>query len=199
MLDMRVEDKLVRLPVDAINPSAVQPRTRFADKSIETLSQSIGQVGLLSPIVVRLVGDGYELIAGERRLRAVKHLGQSMIDAIVKPIDAREAALLTLIENIQREDLHYLEEARAFRQMLDRYAYSQQALATRLGISQSAIANKLRLLKLTPAVHAMLIESQLTERHARALLTLEDEAQQLVALRRATAEHMSVRQLEGLV
>lgn len=197
-MDARVQDMVVRLPVDAICASACQPRTRFAEQSLEELSESIRQHGLLSPVVVRRMGDGYELIAGERRLRAVRRLGQPVIDALVRTVDAREAALLALIENLQREDLHYLEQAQAFRQLLLSYGFSQEVLAARLGISQGAVANKLRLLKLPEQVRARLVEHGLSERHARALLSLGCEQAQLEAAERAAAERMSVRQLEEL-
>ncbi|MEA5067544.1 MAG: ParB/RepB/Spo0J family partition protein, partial [Christensenellaceae bacterium] len=164
-MDTRAQDMLVRLPVDAICASACQPRTRFAEQSLVELSESIRQHGLLSPVVVRRMGEGYELIAGERRLRAVRQLGQPLIDALIRTVDAREAALLALIENLQREDLHYLEQAQAFRQLLLSYGFSQEALAARLGISQGAVANKLRLLKLPEPVRARLIEHGLSERH----------------------------------
>ncbi len=199
MQNIYAQDKLVQLPVDAIFASAMQPRTRFIEQSIDELSNSISQYGLLSPVVVRRLGDSYELIAGERRLRAVKKLGYPVIDALVKNVDAREAALMALIENLQREDLHYFEEAEAFKQMLSSFGFSQEALAGRLGLSQSAVANKLRLLRLPGAVRQALLDGSLSERHARALLAIEHEDKQLEAAARASSEHLNVRQTEALV
>lgn len=191
-------DKLLRLRVDRIAASPHQARRDFPESSIRALAESIGRHGLIAPVLVRPARDGYELVAGERRLRAVRLLGQSQIDALVVDAPARDAALLTLIENIQRENLHYLDEARAYRHLQETFGFTQQALAACLGVSQPTVSNRLRLLALPAQARALLADSELTERHARALLRIPDEDAQLRALIRARDERMSVKQLETL-
>ncbi len=163
--------RLVEVNVASIHPNPYQPRATFDEESIAELAQSIQQVGLLQPLLVRKVDDGYELVAGERRLRAVTSLGMEKVACIVQQdIEDESSAMMALIENLQREDLHYLEEAQCYQKLLETYGLTQEELANRLGKSQSSIANKLRLLKLSDEVKAAMTEKRLSERHARALL-----------------------------
>ena len=188
-----------RVPIDAVAPSGQQPRSRFHEDSIAALAQSIQRDGLLSPPMVRAVAGGYELIAGERRMRALKKLGARTVDALVVEASDGEAAILSLVENLQREDLHYLDEAEACQRLILRYGLTQREVAQRLGRSQSAVANLLRLLTLPPSVLEALRDAPLGERHARALLRAPGEAAQLALAGRASAEGMSVRALEDAV
>ena len=191
---------VVRIELDALRPNPYQPRREFAESSIAELAQSIRIYGLLSPLLVRRVGPGrYELIAGERRLRALRALGETAADAIVVSAFDCDSALLALIENLQREDLHFLEEAEACQAILSEHGLTQEALAARLGRSPSAVANRLRLLRLPGAVRELVRTLGLSERHARALLRLDDEQDQLYAARTAGAKKLTVRQLEVLV
>ena len=188
------------IPIEEILPNPHQPRRAFDGKSIEALAASIRQLGLLQPVAVRAVDiSRYTLIAGERRLRACRQLGLTHIDALVLTATEAGSALLALVENLQREDLHYLEEAEGYAEALRDGAMTQEALAARIGRSQSSIANKLRLLRLDPSIREALRTSGLTERHARALLRLPLTALQLDATRRMAEQKLSVKQSEALV
>ena len=183
-----------------IHPNPYQPRATFDEESIAELAQSIQQVGLLQPLLVRKVDDGYELVAGERRLRAVTSLGMEKVACIVQQdIEDESSAMMALIENLQREDLHYLEEAQCYQKLLETYGLTQEELANRLGKSQSSIANKLRLLKLSDEVKAAMTEKRLSERHARALLKLTDDKQRLDAVERIAEKGLSVKETEQMV
>lgn len=165
--------KVTEIPVKEIMPNPNQPRRTFEPEALEQLAQSIQVNGLLQPIVVRsLEKGGYELIAGERRLKAVQLLGKSHITALIKMADQQESSVLALIENIQRENLSFVEEALSYQRLLELLNISQQQLADRLGKSQSTIANKLRLLKIPQELMEKIIAYQLTERHARAILKI---------------------------
>ena len=191
---------VVRLPLRSISPSPYQPRQIFSEASIGELAESIRQHGLLSPLLVRRISpEKYELIAGERRLRALELLGRSHADALILSAYDADCALLALIENLQREQLHYLDEAEAFRHILTTHSITQEALARSLSISASALANRLRLLKLPQNVRSVLRSSRLSERHARALLRLTDAAQQLRLATDAAEHPVSVSQLERRV
>lgn len=178
---------LSRVRVAEIRANPYQPRALFDEESIRALARSIEENGLLSPLLLRRsAGDGYTLIAGERRLRALRVLGRSWVDAIVMEADEADMRALSLIENIQREQLTFLEEAQAMRELLRETGMTQDALARRLGRSPSSVANLLRLLRLPEAVRRAVGEEKLTERHARALLKLDgDEKAQLDAVRRS--------------
>ena len=192
--------RLVEVNVASIHPNPYQPRATFDEESIAELAQSIQQVGLLQPLLVRKVDDGYELVAGERRLRAVTSLGMEKVACIVQQdIEDESSAMMALIENLQREDLHYLEEAQCYQKLLETYGLTQEELANRLGKSQSSIANKLRLLKLSDEVKAAMTEKRLSERHARALLKLTDDKQRLDAVERIAEKGLSVKETEQLV
>lgn len=192
--------RLVEVSVASIHPNPYQPRATFDEESIAELAQSIQQVGLLQPLLVRKVDDGYELVAGERRLRAVTSLGMEKVACIVQQdIEDESSAMMALIENLQREDLHYLEEAQCYQKLLETYGLTQEELANRLGKSQSSIANKLRLLKLSDEVKAAMTEKRLSERHARALLKLTDDKQRLDAVERIAEKGLSVKETEQMV
>ena len=192
--------RLVEVNVASIHPNPYQPRATFDEESIAELAQSIQQVGLLQPLLVRKVDDGYELVAGECRLRAVTSLGMEKVACIVQQdIEDESSAMMALIENLQREDLHYLEEAQCYQKLLETYGLTQEELANRLGKSQSSIANKLRLLKLSDEVKAAMTEKRLSERHARALLKLTDDKQRLDAVKRIAEKGLSVKETEQMV
>lgn len=186
------------LPMSKIVPNPRQPRKEFDDIALLELAASIRHFGLLQPITVRRVSDTYEIVMGERRFRACKLLGQTHIDAFVLPVNGPESAMLALVENLQRENLHFLEEAEAYSALVSS-EMSQDALARRLGKSASAVANKIRLLKLSPELRRLIMESELTERHARALLTLPDEDKRMEIAKQAIEKNLTVRQVETMV
>jgi ParB family chromosome partitioning protein len=190
---------LLEIPVHGVSPNPKQPRTRFDDETIDSLAASIREVGILQPIVVRRVAGRYELIAGERRLRAARKAGLATIPAVVRDSDEADTLREAIIENIHREDLGPIELAEAFRALLDDLGLKQETLAERLGVSRSHIANTLRLLQLSPEVQQLLVDGKIQAGHARTLLGLPDpEAQAALALR-AAAEGLSVREVEDLV
>ena len=192
------EKRVVRIEIARIALSPFQPRREADADAIRQLAESIRQFGLLSPVLVRRAnGGGYELIAGERRLRAMAMLGWSHTDAIVTAARDRDSALIGLIENLQREDLHFLDEAEACRRILREQELSQEELAAVLGKSPSALANLLRLLRLGKAVQRTIRDGGLSERHARALLRADGEAEQLRLAQIAARDKCSVRELEA--
>jgi ParB family chromosome partitioning protein len=193
------EGGLLEIPVAAISPNRRQPRGDFDHESLQGLAASIREVGVLQPIVVRREGAGYELVAGERRLRAARLAGLATIPAVIRETDDTESLRDALIENLHRDDLSPLEMAAAFQELLDDLGVSHDALAGRLGFSRAHVANTIRLLQLPPEVQRLLGEGKLQAGHARALLALPDpEAQTALALRVA-AEGLSVRQVEEVV
>lgn len=193
------ETGLVEVPVQAVAPNPRQPRQAFGEEGLEALARSIQEVGVLQPIVVRRLNGGYELVAGERRLRAARLAGLATVPAIIRTTDDTESLREALIENIHRQDLSPLEQAAAFQELQDDLGATQEELAERLGHSRSHVANTIRLLQLPADVQTLVAEGSLTAGHARALLSLEDaEAQTTLGLRIA-AEGLSVRQTEELV
>lgn len=190
---------LLEVPVGAVAPNPRQPRVIFEGNALDALALSIQEVGVLQPIVVRKVGGGFELIAGERRLRAAKKAGLATIPAILRDSDDSESLREALIENIHRENLNPIELAEAFRELLEELGLKQETLAERLGVSRSHVANTIRLLQLPAEVQARLAGGKIQAGHGRALLSLADaEAQNTLALR-AAAEDLSVREVEELV
>lgn len=193
------EDEVVQLEVERIIPNQFQPRTIFDDNKINELAQTLKTHGIIQPIVVRnLEDDKYEVIAGERRLRAAKSLEWEKIPAIIRNLTDTETASVALIENIQREQLTAIEEASAYVQLLELHELTQEALAQRLGKSQSTVANRIRLLKLSQDVQEALLNKVITERHGRTLLKLDDELQG-VYLKRIIDEDLNVKELEELI
>ena len=214
MLDVRIgprEDPVPRraesgspagpreIPVGEIHPNPWQPRRVFDRRGLGELAESIRRHGVLQPLTVRRNDGAWELIAGERRLRAAKIAGLKTVPCVEVSADSRETALLALVENLQRQDLHYLEEAAALADYLRFSGVTQEKLAEQLGRSPSAIANKLRLLRLSPACHKILLDAGLTERHARCLLRLEDEEARLSAARHMAKRQLTVAQAERYV
>lgn len=193
------EKRVLRLRVTDIRPNPRQPRRLFDDGGLRELASSIRRHGILQPLTVRRCPGGWELVAGERRLRAARLAGLETVPCIEAEVDERESALLALVENLQRQDLHYFEEAAAIADYLRRSGATQEEAAAQLGRSAPAVANKLRLLRLSPACQAVLLENGLTERHARALLRLEDEEERLAAAKRAAARKLNVAQTEQYI
>jgi ParB family chromosome partitioning protein len=191
---------LLEVPLNAVGPNPKQPRTRFDDETIQSLAASIREVGILQPVVVRRAGDGrYELIAGERRLRAARVAGLATIPVVLRDSEDADVLREALIENIHREDLNPIEQAEAFRQLLEELGLKQEELADRVGVSRSHIANTIRLLGLPLEVQQLLADDRITAGHARTLLSLGDaEAMKSLALRIA-AEDLSVRHTEEVV
>ena len=191
---------VLRVPIQDIRLNPRQPRRQLQPESIAALAESIRRYGLLSPLLVRpLPNGGYELIAGERRLRALMRLERTHAEVIVTEADDCGSALMALVENLQREDLHYLDAAAACRRILESQPITQERLAASLSCSPSALANRLRLLKLPPEVQAAIRLSGLSERHARALLQLTDEESQWKALDAIVRRDLNVKQTEALI
>lgn len=194
------EREVARIPIDSIRPNPYQPRRVFSQEALEELCASIKQYGLLQPISVRKTGnDTFELIAGERRLRASKMAGMKYIDAIIFSTYEQDSAVIAMMENLQRENLHYMEEAEGYQNLIRDHGLSQDELARRLGKNQSTIANKMRILKLPMPVKRMLLQYNLTERHARALLRLHDEEAQIKVIQIIVAQGLNVKATEDLV
>lgn len=185
-----------RIPVEQIRVNPDQPRTRFDDESLEEMAASMREVGVLQPIVVTGHDDQYVLIAGERRWRAAKRAGLTEIPAVVRETMGRPTLVEALIENVQRQDLTPLEEARAYQQLLENYGLTQDQVAQRVGKSRPAVANTLRLLQLPPEVQEMVESGDLSAGHARALVGLEDIAYAIHLAGRAVDDGWSVRQIE---
>ena len=196
---MEHTEKLMELPVGSIRPNPYQPRTVFEEEGIRELAGSIRRHGILQPLTVRKRGEEWELIAGERRLRAAKLAGLEKVPCVLSGADDDTSALLALVENLQRRDLHYLEEAAAIAAYIRKTGVTQEEAAARLSRSPSALANKLRLLRLGEQCQSLLVEHHLTERHARALLRLEDETERLSALQHIAAQNLNVAQTEQYI
>lgn len=191
--------RVVFLPARSIRPNPAQPRKIFREEALTELSESIRRHGILQPLSVRRVGNRYELIAGERRLRAAVLAGLSEIPCIVMNMDDKESGMTALVENLQRQDLDYIELAQGISRMMQDFSMSQEQAAQLLGKSQSAVANKLRLLRHSPQVLERLRETGLTERHARALLKLPSEPEKLQALEIISRLGMSVAKTEQYI
>ncbi|HBN83071.1 MAG TPA: nucleoid occlusion protein [Clostridiales bacterium] len=194
------DSDIIYVHSEKIIPNPYQPRKFFDNDSLNELSKSIQTYGIIQPLSVRKISnDKYELIAGERRLRAAGLAGVTKIPCMVVNVDENESALIALIENLQREDLNYIEEAQGYNRILKEHNMTQESLAVKLGKSQSTIANKIRLLKLSPMVTKILLDNDLTERHARCLLRLTDEQSQLQTLKKICECNMNVKASENLV
>lgn len=191
--------RVVNLPIQSIRPNPYQPRKHFDAISLNELSASIKEFGVIQPITVRQVADGYEIIAGERRFRASERIGLTEIPAIIMNADDHKSALMALLENLQREDLCFFEIADGYQKLIREQGMTQDDLARKLGKSQSTIANKLRLLRLSPRVKKIIRDFSLTERHARALLNIPDEERQLIAVQAICRQHLNVQQSEELI
>ena len=191
--------RVVFLPAKSIRPNPAQPRKIFQEEALDELADSIRQHGILQPLSVRRRGNAYELISGERRLRAAELAGVTDVPCILMSMDDRASGLAALVENLQRQDLDFIEEAMGVRRLMQEHTMSQEQAARLLGKSQSAVANKLRLLRHSDAVLSALRETGLTERHARALLKLRTEEETLAAIARISKEGMSVARTEKYI
>lgn len=192
-------EEVVSLPLEEIAPNPFQPRREFAEEQLEELAASIQEHGVLHPVVVRPKGDKFELVVGERRFRACRMLGWEKIPAIIRELSDGEMAEIALIENLQREGLNFFEEAEGYRRLLDEFGLTQEELAKRLGKSQSAVANKLRLLRFEAPVREVISREMLSERHARALLKIEGTEKQLEVLQEVIEKGLNVRETEHLI
>lgn len=190
---------ILMIPEQEIMPNPTQPRRHFDRQELANLAQSIRANGILQPVTVRTIPGGYELIAGERRLRAARLAGLTHIPCILINADDRKTALFSLLENLQRQDLSFFEEADAIQKLMRVYGLSQEEAARKLGMAQSTLSNKLRLLRLPESIRLTLEREQLTERHARTLLRLETAAQMEEALSRIIDENLNVAQSEKLI
>ena len=191
--------RVVFLPERSIRPNPNQPRKIFQPEALDELAESIRQHGILQPLSVRRADNGYELIAGERRLRAAQQAGITDIPCIIMRMDDRESGMAAMVENLQRQDLDFIEEAAGISRLIRDWNMSQEQIAKLLGKSQSAIANKLRILKHSERILTELRETGLTERHARALLKLKSEDEKLSAIRDIHRQSMSVAQAEKYI
>ena len=191
--------RVVFLPAKAIRPNPAQPRQFFREETLDELAESIRRHGILQPLSVRRIGTAYELIAGERRLRAGIQAGLTELPCIVMNMDDKESGMAALIENLQRQDLHFIEEAQGIQKLMAQWSMSQEQAARLLGKSQSAVANKLRLLRHSSNVLRAIREGELTERHARALLKLPTDPQQMQAIHSIVKLGMSVARAESYI
>ena len=191
--------RVVFLPAKAIRPNPSQPRKSFTEDALDELSESIRRHGILQPLSVRRVGTVYELIAGERRLRAWIHAGLTELPCIIMNMDDKESAVVALVENLQRQDLYFIEEAQGIEKLMQEFSMSQEQIAKLLGKSQSAVANKLRLLRHSQNVLQAIRDGQLTERHARALLKLTTDQQKMQAIHTIVKQSMSVAKAESYI
>ena len=199
-LQKNTDVQVLYVPLSKIVPKPYQPRKEFESEALSELADSIRQYGVLQPLLVAPGPDNnYILIAGERRLRASTMAGMGSVPVIVSEYTTQQIAEIALIENLQRKDLHYLEEAEGYEKLVNTFHLTQESMAGRVGKKQSTIANKLRLLKLSPSVRNTLHESDLTERHARALLKLENEETQKTVLKKIIKDHLNVKQTEALI
>ncbi len=193
---VNIEKNIQEIPIEDIMPNRFQPRLSFNEEGLNELTESIKQHGIIQPLVVRKLGDKYEIIAGERRYKAATQAGLTKVPVIISDIDDNKSAEVALVENIQRRNLTAIEEAKSYKNLLDRGYLTQEQLANKMGVSQSAIANKLRLLNLDSEVQDALLNEKISERHARALLSIEDKDEQKKWLKRILNERMTVRQLD---
>ena len=192
-------EEIRELPIDDVVPNPFQPRRLFDPSQLEDLAQSIRQYGVLQPVIVRQVDGRYELVSGERRYRASRLAGAETIPALVRNLGDKEVAEMAPIENLQREDLNYFEEAEGYAKLIQDFQITQEEVARRMGKSQPTIANKLRLLNLAPEVRQEISVDVITERHARSLLKLKDPAQQLEALHKIYKSNLNVRQTDEYI
>lgn len=193
---MNLESGVLQIHIEDIIPNRFQPRLQFDEEGLKELSDSIKEHGIIQPLVLRKLGDKYEIIAGERRYKAATMAGLTTVPAVISNIDDNKAAEVAIVENVQRRDLTAIEEARSYKNLLDKGYLTQEQLAKRMGLSQPAIANKLRLLNLDEEVQQALLEEKISERHARTLLSLPDKEAQKEWLHRIINERMTVRQLD---
>jgi ParB family chromosome partitioning protein len=187
-----------QIDIDLIEPSPYQPRTRFREEALDELARSIKSSGIIQPLVVRPIGNRFQLIAGERRWRAAQRAGLTKVSAIVRQVPDELALEMTLVENIQREDLNAIEAARAFERLMDEFQLTQESVAERTGKDRATVANSIRLLKLEPTIQDWIEEGKLTAGHGRALLAVADSPLRMRYAQRAARGGLTVRQIERL-
>ena len=189
---------LIQVDIDLIDPSPFQPRTRFREEALDELSRSIRASGIVQPLVVRKVGHRYQLIAGERRWRAAQRAAMGRVPAVVRDVRDEMALEMTLVENLQREDLNPIEQARAFQRLMDEFHLTQEEVADRTGKDRATIANSIRLLRLEDSIQDLLEEGRLTAGHGRALLAIAEGKERIELARKIARGGMTVRQVERL-
>ena len=199
IVEQSAQPQVEMVPLDKISANPQQPRKTFRDEGLAELAGSVREYGVLQPIILQDSGGTYTIIAGERRFKAARMAGLERIPAIVRTVESKEAALIALIENVQREDLNFLEEARAYRKLMEDFGLTQGELAEKVNKQQSTISNKIRLLTLPEDIQQQLLASRLTERHARALLRLTDDEDRKQVMERVVANGFNVKQTEKLV
>lgn len=193
-----LSEGLLQADIDLINPSPYQPRTRFREEALDELARSIRSSGIVQPLVVRRIANRFQLIAGERRWRAAQRAGLSRVPVVVRDVPEEMALEMTLVENLQREDLNPIEQAHAFQRLIDEFNLTQEQVADRTGKDRATIANAVRLLKLEEPIQDLLEEGRLTAGHARALLAIADSQARLTLARKVARGGMTVRQVERL-
>lgn len=191
--------EIINIKTEQIIPNTYQPRKNFNEEALMELSQSIKEHGIIQPLTVRKIGEIYELVAGERRWRAARMLSLEEVPCIIVDITDRESVQIALIENLQREDLNFIEEAEAYYNLIHDHNFTQEEIAIKMGKKQSTISNKLRLLKLSEKVRELCINNFLTERHARALLTIPSEELQIKIIKQVVKEKLNVQATEELI
>ena len=193
---MNLDQTVMQVHIEDIIPNRFQPRLNFDEQALQELAESIKEHGIIQPLVLRKLGDKYEIIAGERRYKAATMAGLSTVPAVIANVDDNSAAEVAIVENVQRKNLTAIEEARSYKNLLDKGYLTQEGLAKKMGLSQPAIANKLRLLNLDDEVQQALLDEKISERHARTLLTIPDKETQKEWLHRIINERLTVRQLD---
>lgn len=197
--DEEGQEKVIQVNVNEIKPNALQPRKKFDPERLKELKDSITEKGIIQPVIVRSVGEGYELIAGERRFRAVKELGYPKIPAIIKNVNDAESLEMALIENIQREELNPIEEANAYKYLLEKFNFSQEEISKAVGKDNSTVSNTLRLLTLPDLIQDYVSDNSLSMGHAKAILSLPTERARIRFAKRVIRKDLSVRQTEELI
>lgn len=196
---VHMNKEIMNIRIDSIFPNEYQPRKFFKEEALEELSQSIKEYGIIQPLTVRRVGEKFELVAGERRWRAARMAQLEVVPCNIIKITDAQSAEIALLENLQRENLNFIEEAEAYYNLINEHKFTQEELANKMGKKQSTIANKLRLLKLSNKLRVLCIENNLTERHARALLGLPDEKLQLKVIKKVIKKSLNVKKTEELI
>ncbi|SHM18204.1 chromosome partitioning protein, ParB family [Caldanaerovirga acetigignens] len=199
MIDEKDEGSIQEVDIEEIKPNKMQPRKDFDEEKIRELASSIKEHGVLQPVILRKAKEGYELVAGERRWRAAKLAGIKKIPAVVKNLTDAEVMQIALIENLQREDLTPMEEAMAYKRLMEEYGMTQEELASKIGKSRSQIANTVRLLNLESEIQEMINQKKITAGHARAILAIEDPKERIKIAKKIIEENMSVRETEEVI